>query len=119
VSELEDKARRCLPLTEATFYILVSLVEPRHGYGIMQNVADLSGNHVKLGPGTLYGALTNLVKQGMIARAGEQELEGERRKIYALTKLGIAVVRLEGERLGALARIGREAAAKLKNAREI
>jgi DNA-binding PadR family transcriptional regulator len=114
MSELEDKARRFLPLTEATFYVLVSLVEPRHGYGIMQNVASVSGNRVKLGPGTLYGALTNLVKQGVIERAGEQELEGERRKIYALTTLGKNVVRLECERLEILARIGRETTSQLR-----
>jgi DNA-binding PadR family transcriptional regulator len=114
MGELEDKARRFLPLTEATFYVLVSLVAPRHGYGIMQNVASVSENRVKLGPGTLYGALTNLVKQGVIERAGEQELEGERRKIYALTTLGKTVVRLECERLEILARIGREITSQLK-----
>jgi len=113
MSEIKDRAQRFLPLTEATYYVLISLVEPRHGYGIMQNAAVLSGNRVKLGPGTLYGALTNLLKQGLIERAGEQDLEGERRKIYALTSLGMAVIVAECERLEALVRSGREAAEKI------
>ena len=113
MSEIKDRAQRFLPLTEATYYVLISLVEPRHGYGIMQNSAALSGNRVKLGPGTLYGALTNLLKQGLIERSGEQDLEGERRKIYALTSLGMAVIVAECERLEALVRSGREAAEKI------
>jgi len=105
--DLEPKARAALPLTEAAFYVLVSLVEPRHGYGIMQNVSSISANRASLGPGTLYGALTNMVKSGWIARTGEQESEGERRKVYALTELGRRILILETERLAALAEIGR------------
>jgi DNA-binding PadR family transcriptional regulator len=105
--DLESKARAALPLTEAAFYVLVSLVEPRHGYGIMQNVSSISGNRSSLGPGTLYGALTHMVKSGWIARTGEQEMEGERRKIYALTDFGRRILILETERLAALAEIGR------------
>ncbi|MCJ7610632.1 MAG: PadR family transcriptional regulator, partial [Candidatus Aminicenantes bacterium] len=82
MSDRHDKARGFLPLTEATYYVLVSLVEPRHGYGIMRNVAEIGGKKVSLGPGTLYGALTNLLKQGLIERAGELESEGARRKVY-------------------------------------
>jgi DNA-binding PadR family transcriptional regulator len=118
MSELEDKARNSLPLTEATYYALISLVEPRHGYGIMQNVTALSENKVRIGPGTMYGALRNLFKQGLIERAGERETEGERRKVYTLTKLGRSVVLLECERLETLARIGREAAEKLREERK-
>jgi len=117
MSEIEDKARKHLPLSEATYYVLVSLVEPRHGYGIMQNVAVVSGDRSKLGPGTLYGALTNLLKQGLIIRAGEQDLKGERRKVYALTELGRAVLLLESERLERLVQIGRDVAGRLRAAR--
>jgi DNA-binding PadR family transcriptional regulator len=113
MSELSEKARKLLPLTESTYYILISLVEPRHGYGIMQNVAGLSSGRVKLGPGTLYGAITNLLKLELIERAGEEEREGERRKIYALTSLGMAVIVAECERLESLVRDGREAAEKI------
>ncbi len=114
MSETDEKAGRFLPLTESTFYVLVSLVEPRHGYGIMQNVVALTGGAVRMGPGTLYGALTNLLKQGLIERAGDEEAEGERRKVYILTALGRSVVLLEGGRLEALARIARAAADRIR-----
>lgn len=113
MGDLTDRAARFLPLTEATTYVLVSLVEPRHGYGIMQNVASISRNAVKLGPGTLYGALTNLLKQGLIERTGELESEGERRKVYGLTRLGRSVLALETERLGSLSRIGEQSLKKI------
>jgi DNA-binding PadR family transcriptional regulator len=114
MKETEDKARTYLPLTEATFLVLVSLIEPKHGYGIMQTAALVSGQKAKLGPGTLYGALTNMLKQGLIERKGEQDLEGERRKVYALTDLGRAVIIMESERLEMLAGIGREARNRLR-----
>jgi len=113
MSDLENRAQKLLPLTEASYYVLVSLIEPRHGYGIMQNVSVISGNQVQLGPGTLYGALTNLVKQGLIERVGEQKSGNERRKIYALTDLGKEVVGLESQRLQALAQIGRQVMKKI------
>jgi DNA-binding PadR family transcriptional regulator len=114
MSETDERARRALPLTEATYYVLVSLIEPRHGYGIMQNVAALTGGAVRIGPGTLYGALTNLLKQGLIERAGDEDSEGERRKVYGLTALGRSVVLLECERLETMARIGRAAADRIR-----
>ena len=55
-----------LALTEAVFYILLSLQKPLHGYGIIQNVEQLSGGRVKLAAGTLYGALNSLVDKGWI-----------------------------------------------------
>ena len=114
MSESDERAKGVLPLTEATFYVLVSLVEPRHGYGIMQNVAALTGGAVRVGPGTLYGALTNLLKQGLIERAGDDDAEGERRKVYALTAHGRAVVLLECERLETMARTARAAAERIR-----
>jgi DNA-binding PadR family transcriptional regulator len=104
-SELDRKIKKILPLTESTFYILISLVRPRHGYGIMQNVAGISADEVKLGPGTLYGALNTLLKQGLIERLGDLEGEegGERRKIYGLTPLGRRAVEIECRRLETLA----------------
>jgi DNA-binding PadR family transcriptional regulator len=114
MSEIDDRERRALPLTEATYYVLVSLVEPRHGYGIMQNVAALTGGEVRIGPGTLYGALNNLLKQGLIERSGDEETEGERRKTYGLTPLGRSIVLLECERVETLARIGRAAAERIR-----
>jgi DNA-binding PadR family transcriptional regulator len=80
-----------LPLSESTFYILLSLDEPRHGYGIMQRVADMSGGEVRIGPGTLYGAFTMLEKQKLIVMVREED----RRKIYALTADGTAVLQAQ------------------------
>ncbi|MEH7444080.1 helix-turn-helix transcriptional regulator [Bacillus sp. JJ1122] len=86
-----------LPLTHTTYFILVSLITPLHGYGIMQNVEEMSKGEVKLGPGTLYGALSKLEKQGVIEKT--EELDEERRKSYVLTNLGRQVVKLELQRL--------------------
>jgi DNA-binding PadR family transcriptional regulator len=110
---LHDQAQRFLPLTEATFLILASLVEPKHGYGIMQDVETVSGGRVRLGAGTLYGALTNLLNQKLIRRSGEQGEGGDRRKVYALTAVGEAVVILEAERLTSLARMAAAVARRL------
>lgn len=73
-------------LTEAVYYILLSLMEPRHGYGIMQNVEGLSGGRVKLAAGTLYGAINALLAKGWIAAVpGEKE---SRKKEYQITPQG-------------------------------
>jgi DNA-binding PadR family transcriptional regulator len=107
------EARRFIPLSEATYLTLVSLVEARHGYGIMQHVEAVSGGRVKLGPGTLYGALTNLLKQKLIRRSGEMGAGNDRRKVYALTPLGERVLVLEGERLASLSRLASDVAKRL------
>ena len=83
-------------LTEAVFYILLSLNTPLHGYGIMQNVERLSGGRVHLAAGTLYGALTTLTERGWIKAVGEDE---GRRKEYRITAEGRAAVRAELARL--------------------
>ena len=84
-------------LTEAVYYILLSLIEPRHGYGIMQNVSELSGGRVKLAPGTLYGAITTLLEKGWIAAIpGEAE---SRKKEYIITDAGKEVLLAELSRL--------------------
>lgn len=111
--KLEKTAQRFLPLSEATYLILASLTEPRHGYGIMQDVEAVSGARVKIGPGTLYGALTNLLNQKLIRRCGETGAGSERRKVYSLTPLGEAVLVGEGERLASLSRLALDVAKRL------
>jgi DNA-binding PadR family transcriptional regulator len=87
---------KCLPLSETTYYILLSLLKPNHGYAIMQNVEALSGGKVKIAAGTLYGAIENLLKQNMIVQVGSYD---SRRKVYALTLTGKEVLNLEYQRM--------------------
>ena len=90
------------PLTETTYYILLSLYKPLHGYGIMQRAAELSGGRVRLAAGTLYGALNAMVEKGWIAL-----LPGEgRKKEYQLMPAGLAVVKKELARLRELVASG-------------
>lgn len=83
------------PLTEAVYYILLSLTEPLHGYGIMQKAEQLSSGRVRLAAGTLYGALNTLLEKGWIA-AGPQE---GRQKRYLLTPQGREALLGELDRL--------------------
>ncbi len=83
------------PMTEANFYILLALTHPGHGYGMMQRIKELSGGRINMGPGTLYGVLTRMQKEGMIVLTGE---EG-RRKNYAITEAGEKALRAEYARL--------------------
>ena len=89
-------------LTESTYYILLSLYEPRHGYGIMQRAQELSGGRIRLAAGTLYGALNAMVDKGWITL-----LPGEgRKKDYCLTPLGLEALKKELARLRELVASG-------------
>ena len=99
-----------LPLTEATFFILLSLAPgDRHGYAIMQDVASLSSGRITLSTGTLYGALKRLLEQGWIVRAEKDDSddEGRPRKVYALTDTGRRVLQAETDRLQQVAQLAR------------
>jgi len=99
-----------LPLTPATFHILLSLCGgERHGYAIMTEVAERTRGGVKLGPGTLYTALKRLVDSGMVLEAGERpgRDDDERRRYYRLTTLGRAVARAEARRFEEMVRLAR------------
>ena len=97
------------PLSEPTFCILAALTEPRHGYAIMQWVAEVTRDRVKLGPGTLYGALGTLQDRGLILPADEGAAGSERRKVFVLTDQGKALLAAETDRLEASTKIGRTA----------
>lgn len=84
-------------LTEAVFYILLSLYTPMHGYGIMQNVKEMSKERVNLGAGTLYGAINTLLEKNWI-RSTEWEKDS-RKKEYEITELGKSVIKGELVRL--------------------
>lgn len=90
-----------IPLTEALFYILLAVRKPNHGYGIIQEVEELTGGRVILGPGTLYGAIQSLVKKGWI-RIYSMEKESRKKKEYLITEEGKAVFAEEVKRLGEL-----------------
>ena len=85
-----------IALTEAVYYILLSLGQPLHGYGIMQNVDKLSKGRVKLAAGTLYGAINTLLEKGWIISVPG---ESERKKEYIITERGKDAVFAEMDRL--------------------
>ena len=92
-------------LTEAVYYILLSLLEPLHGYGIIQNVEQLSGERVRLAAGTLYGAINTLLEKGwIIALEGEAD---SRKKEYVITELGREMLQREVQRLSELLENGK------------
>lgn len=97
-----------LPLPTATLHILVALSPgEKHGYGIMQDVARLSDGAVRMGPGTLYGAIRRLLADALIEETAERpdaELDDQRRRYYRLTGLGEQVCAAELRRLDALVR---------------
>ena len=95
-------AENAAPLTEAAYYILLSLYEPLHGYGIMQKVAEMSAGRVHLGAGTLYGALSTLVAKGWLAEGAQYD----RKKEYRITAAGQAAVQAEMQRLAELLQNG-------------
>ena len=86
-----------IALTEAVYYILLSLLTPRHGYGIMQNAELLSGGRVKLAAGTLYGAINSLLEKGWITALPEEK--DSRKKEYSITEEGKVVLKAELARL--------------------
>ena len=92
-------------LTEAVYYILLSLMQPLHGYGIMQNVEKLSGGRLKLAAGTLYGAISTMLDKGWIVAHGAAE--DSRKKEYVITDAGKGVLRAEYMRLRELVENGR------------
>jgi len=87
-----------LPLTEALFYILLAVRKPNHGYGITQEVEELTNGRVTLGPGTLYGAIQSLVKKGWI-RIYSEDTESRKKKEYLITETGRTVFEEERKRL--------------------
>lgn len=93
-----------MALTESTYYILLALAQPRHGYGIMQQTEQLSGGRVRLAAGTLYGALNALCEKGWIVPVPAQE--ESRRKEYRLTERGRQALQGELARLRELVRNG-------------
>lgn len=92
-------------LTEAVFYIMLSLYTPLHGYGIMQRVRNLSKDRVELGAGTLYGAINTLLDKRWIRSVDGQR--DSRKKEYEITDLGKSIMKDELLRLEELMENGK------------
>ena len=91
-------------MTETAFYILLCLREANHGYGIVQTVEKLTDGAIRLAPGTMYGSLAKMEKDGLIRFVREEE----KRKIYVITELGKEVLELELARIRRLYRMVEE-----------
>ena len=94
-----------LPLHRDTFHILVSLADrDRHGYAVMQEVAERTDGKVRMSPGTLYGSIRKMLDEGLIEEFFHKGAvaDDERRRYYRVTKFGRAVAAAEAERLTAL-----------------
>lgn len=87
-----------VPMTETGFYILLCLREETHGYGIVKRTEQLTDGEIKISPGTLYGSLSKMEKDGLIRFVREEE----KRKIYCITELGRQVLELERKRIARL-----------------
>jgi len=92
------------PMTEAAYYVLLSLLETGYGYGMMQRIRELSGGRLEMGPGTLYGVLTRMRKEGLIVL----DSQDDRRKNYAITPAGREALAAEYRRLKRMVSDGAE-----------
>jgi len=86
------------PMTEAMYYVLLALMRPNHGYQLMQAITEVSNGRLKMGPGTLYGVLSRMQKDGLISLA----VDDGRRKTYQITAEGEQALRTEYRRVKAL-----------------
>ena len=93
-----------IPMTETAFYILFCLQKPNHGYGIVQMVEKMTDGAIKLAPGTMYGSLSKMEKDGVIRFIKEED----KRKIYEITALGLEILKLELNRIKRLYKITQE-----------
>lgn len=93
--EIDKVLKRYLPMTETAFYILLSLTEPRHGYGIVKHVEEISGARIRLGSGTVYGTLTKMQKDGVITVFADEE----KKTVYEITEIGKKLITAEISRL--------------------
>src|ERR1051325_1778473 len=93
-------------VTRNEFHVLLALLDgPRHGYGVMQDVAELTGGELKLGPGTLYTAIARVEGAGLI---DECDGDADRRRCYRIARKGKSAASEEAERLQALVRAARK-----------
>ncbi len=102
---LEGDLKMSSPITESTYYILLSLLKPNHGYGIIQKVEELTNHRVVLGPGTLYGAINTLLEKKWIILYSEEK-DSRKKKEYLISEEGRKVLLEEIDRLKELIKNG-------------
>jgi len=83
------------PMTEAMYYVLLALMNPAHGYQLMREIKEVSHGRLKMGPGTLYGVLGRMEKDGLI----KLDMSEGRRKVYLITSDGKDALLIEYKRL--------------------
>lgn len=105
---MDKKLQRYSPLTEVMYYILISLINPMHGYGVIKNVENISDGRVVLAAGTLYGALNTLLTNKLIVLIGE-DANNKRRKLYQITDDGKELLKYEIARLSGMVKSGQTA----------
>lgn len=93
--KLDKLVKSYIPMTETAYYILLSLSAPRHGYGIIKYVEELTKGRIRLGSGTVYGTLTKMQKDNLIAVFSD----GGRKTVYEITDQGRNILELEMERI--------------------
>lgn len=87
--------KKYVPMTETAFYILLSLTEPRHGYGIVKHVEEITAGRLVLGSGTVYGTLTKMQKDGVITVFADEQ----RKTVYEITDAGKELMNAEITRI--------------------
>lgn len=87
-----------IPLTEALFYILLATRKPNHGYGIIQEIYEMTNARLNLGPGTLYGAINSMLEKGWIELYSEDK-QSRKKKEYLITQQGKEIFFSEAQRL--------------------
>lgn len=93
---MEERLRRIyLPMTETGFYILFCLQEEMHGYSIGKKVGEMTGGEITISPGTMYGTLSKMEKDGLIVFVREEE----KRRLYRITELGREILGMEMKRI--------------------
>jgi DNA-binding PadR family transcriptional regulator len=111
MAKSKTDSENLLPLTPAVFHVLLALAGgERHGYAIMQEVAESTNGQIKMGPGTLYGTVKRLLEAQLIEESDERpdpHLDDERRRYYRLTGVGEKVVKAEARRYAEIVEIAR------------
>lgn len=109
---MASEVENMLPLPEATFHILMALADDdRHGYGIIQDVAERTDGALKLSAGTLYRSIQRMLEQGLITETNERpapDFDDERRRYYRISDFGREVASAEARRLMTLVKLARQ-----------